>query len=243
MQGEDIADLVAATLNIPERQKLVEIATALQDFIGYGMLMGEGDAPIKTASGVKILWDVLVKASQNAKFVGLGEVDSTNIMDGIVAAEIPWKHFTSNFGYEEREIAMQGTAEKIVDLILTRRAMDTVDVAEKLEDAFWDMPASAADSKIPFGMNYWLVVNATKGFNGGAPFGSTVANINCTTYANWKNWTAQYTAVSKADFVAKVREGMVRVPAQRPQSQPDCAAWRCPESGPCQRTGRTGARA
>lgn len=43
-------------------------------------------------------------------------------------------------------------------------------VAE-LEDAFWaDAPASGGKTE-PWGINDWLVSNATAGFNGGAPSG------------------------------------------------------------------------
>jgi len=216
MQGSDIADLVAATLDVPEKNKLVDLVSAIQTYPGYRILMGEGGVRVKMDDGVYLSWEVLVKKSANARFVGVAEQDRANVQDGIAKAQIPWSHFNSNFSYAEPEIAMQGTDKKIVDLILTRRAMDTVDVAETLEDAFWDKPADATDVKVPLGLLYWLVTNATTGFNGGAPFGSTVAGINCTTYPTWRNWTARYTAISKADFCALVRQGMVKTKFQSP---------------------------
>lgn len=224
MQGSDIADLVAATLDVPEKNKLVDLVSALQHYPGYKILLGDGGVRVKMDDGVYLSWDVLVQAGNNARFVGIGEKDVADVLDGIAKAQVPWSHFTSNWSYDEKEIAMQGTEKKVVDLILTRRAMDTVDVAAKLEDAFWGRPASATDVKTPLGLQYWIVVNATKGFNGGAPYGSTVAGINCTTYDTWRNWTAQYTAVTKADFCKLIREGMVKTKFQSPITLPSAPA-------------------
>jgi hypothetical protein len=52
----------------------------------------------------------------------------------------------------------------------------------------------------------WIVKNATEGFNGGAPTGYTTIGLNPTTYPRWQNWTAQYTAVTRDDFIRKARK-------------------------------------
>jgi len=73
-------------------------------------------------------------------------------------------------------------------------------------DNFFEVP-DANDDLTPWGLKYWVVKNATQGFNGGYPAGFTrIGNINLTEVPQFKNWTDQYVDVSKADLITKMRK-------------------------------------
>jgi hypothetical protein len=73
----------------------------------------------------------------------------------------------------------------------------------------------------PWGLKYWIVKNATTGFNGGYAAGFTrVANINLTEVPQFKNYTDTYTAISKADLILKVRRALRRTNWRSPRMDP-----------------------
>ena len=66
--------------------------------------------------------------------------------------------------------------------------------------------------------------NATTGFNGGAASGfSTVAGLDPTTTKGerWKNYTAQYTNVTKDDLIKKMRTAHRKIQFKTPVDIPD----------------------
>jgi hypothetical protein len=65
-----------------------------------------------------------------------------------------------------------------------------ISLAELMESNFWGPPVALTDTVTPWGVNTWIVKNATEGFNGGAPSGYTTIGLNPTTYPRWKNYTA-----------------------------------------------------
>ncbi len=81
-----------------------------------------------------------------------------------------------------------------------------IDIAELMESNFWGPPVPITDVLTPWGVNTWIVKNATEGFNGGAPSGYTTIGLNPTTYPNWNNWTYQYTAVTRDDLIRHARK-------------------------------------
>ena len=94
--------------------------------------------------------------------------------------------------------------------------MAMIALAEKMEANFWDDP-SAADTVTPYGLPYWVVKNASEGFNGTVLSGfTTVAGLSPTTYPRWRNWTYQYTDVSFTDFVRHAREASVKTAFKPP---------------------------
>jgi hypothetical protein len=208
VQAENLGDLVAATQKELGEPNFTEIASDLQDHVANRVLLKKNKVTIQ--SGYAIQWDVMVQHSNSASFVGLFASDNVNVVDGLVQASINWRHVTTNYAIERREIAMNRTPRRIVDLVKARRIMAMIALVEKMEDAFWSFP-SASDNDTPLGVPYWVTKNASEGFNGGIPTGySAVAGLSPTTYARWNNWTSQYTNVTKDDFIRRAREAAVK---------------------------------
>lgn len=208
LQAEQLGDLVAATLNELGEMKFTEIATDLQDHTAMRMILNKNRVTID--AGPQVSWRVLVNHSSAASNVGLFAADNVNVTDGLVEAKTPWRHTTTNYAIDGREVSMNASPRKIVDLLKERRIMCMISLAELMEGNFWDAPSSS-DTVTPYGLPYWITKNATTGFNGGTLSGfSDVANLNTTTYPRWNNYTYQYTDVSKDDFVRGARAAHVK---------------------------------
>jgi hypothetical protein len=93
-------------------------------------------------------------------------------------------------------------------------------VAKTLERDFFGVP-DATDQLTPWGLKYWIVKNATTGFNGGLPSGfSLIGNINLTEVPHFKNYTDAYTSISKTDLILKLKRAHRRTAFKAPRSDP-----------------------
>lgn len=197
-------DLVATTLRNLGKPNFTEIATDLQDHTAMSSLLKKNRVVLTSGYGVQ--WDVMVNHSGSAANVGLGASDNVQIVDTMVQAQADWRNTTANYAVIGQEIDMNREPARIVDLIRDRRLGCMISMAELMERNFWGPPVTVTDSVTPWGINTWLVKNATQGFNGGAPSGFTSIGLNPTTYPRWKNWTDLYTAVTKDDLIRRMRK-------------------------------------
>jgi hypothetical protein len=213
LQADSLGDLVAMTLRDLGEMKITEITTDLQDHVAMSKLLMENS--VKLESGYGVQWDIMVNHSGAFQFTGLYATDNVNVSDTTIQANVPWRHATTNYAIDERELAMNRSPRKIVDLLKVRRLDAMISQAEGMESAFWGYPLST-DTVTPYGVAYWIVKSATAatsanndGFNGGAQTGYTqVAGVSPTTYRRWRNYSDIYTAITKDDFVRKVRRAM-----------------------------------
>jgi len=199
-----IQDLMNSTLAELGRDRIQMVAQNYVDYPAFSLFhkkerMLEDD-------GVQIWRNVQIKKSPAARFVAIGETDTVNIENVTTTAKIDWKYCDTHWGFFTQEIKLNSGKSKIFNLINSRKNNAILDLVEIINAAMWTLPA-ASDVKSPNGIPYYIVKNSgTPGFNGGHPSGySAVANISRTTYANWKNYTGQYTAVTKADLITKMR--------------------------------------
>lgn len=217
LTDQDIQDLVVGTLKELGRLKFNQIAQRLQEYEVFSKIMKKDK--VSFDGGVGVQRSIMIDHSSAAKNVGLYEVDDVNVNDVLVQINIPWRHTTTNWAFERREILMNsGGYKKIVDLLKVRRTDGMLSLVELMEEDFWSKPADSSDEVKPFGIKYWVVPNATEGFNGGNPSGFTAGagNLNATTYPRWKNYTAQYTDVTKADLIKKMRTAYRKIRFKSP---------------------------
>ena len=196
-------DLVAMTLRNLGKPNFTEISTDLQKHTAMASLLKQNRVVLSGGYGVQ--WDVMVNHNGAAANVGLGASDNVNIIDTMVQAQADWRNTTSNYAIIGQEIDMNREPARIVDLIRERRIACMIALAELMENNFWGPPVALSDAVTPWGINTWIVKNATEGFNGGAPAGYTSIGLNPTTYPRWKNYTAQYTSIAKDDLIRKMR--------------------------------------
>jgi hypothetical protein len=210
LQADDIVDLVKTTQRDLGELKWTEIATDLQEHIALPSLLSA--EKVAFDSGYGIQWNLMTEFSGAAKDAGLYAVDNVNVQDVMQTAFIPWRHVSSSYAIERREIAMNREPRRIVDLVKVRRADAMLGLAEHMERRFWAAPTAPNDDRM-YGVGYWIVYNATKGFNGQNPTGfSDVAGLDSSTaqFQRWRNFSANYTDISQADLVTKWREAAVK---------------------------------
>ena len=201
LQADDIADLIKVTQKDLGKLRWTEIASDLQEYVALPSILQS--EKVSYQSGYGIQWNVMVDTSGAAKDTGLFAVDSVNVGDVMQTASAPWRHLTTNYAIERREVAMNRDPARIVELVRIRRADAMIDLAKHMENRFWSRPDSATDTEKLYGVKYWITDQGSgvEGFTGGAAYGSTVADINPDTYTNWKNYSARYAAVSSTDLI------------------------------------------
>lgn len=208
IQPDNIGDLVASTLKDLGEMRFTEIATDLQDHTAMRVMLKKDRVQLESGEGVQ--WDVMVTQSGAARNTGMFASDNVNVGDVLVQATAPWRHTTTNYAIERREIAMNRNPRRIVDLLKVRRIDSMISLAELMENNFWGFPASD-DSITPYGVKYWVVKNATDGFTGTVQSGyTTVGGLNPTTYPRWCNYAVPYTVISKDDLIRGLRRAATK---------------------------------
>lgn len=199
-----VGDLVQTTLRDLGKPRFTEIATNLQKHTAMRNLLKRNRVELQSGYGLQ--WDVMVGQTGAAANVGLYNTDTVNDVDVMTQAQADWRFSNTNYPIENRVLSMNREPARIVDFVKEKRIAAMISFAELMEANFWGPPVAFADALTPWGVNTWIVKNATQGFNGAAPSGYTVIGLNPTTYPNWQNWTDQYTAVSQDDFVRRLRK-------------------------------------
>ena len=206
LTAEEITDLVNTTQRDLGRMKMTDLSTDLQEHVAMNNLMRKNRVSFN--SGTAIQFNVLMNADNNARNVGLFDVDNVNQVDGVVTGNVPWRHSVAGYTFDRRQLLMNRTPARVLDFVKVKRYQQMVALVELMEQNFWGEPAASTDDETPFGLKYWLVYNATAGFTGAnnTNFTSGPAGISRTTYPRWKNYTGLYTNITKVDLVRAWRK-------------------------------------
>lgn len=218
IQAADLADLGRLTLNDLGKLKWTDLTLDQQELIVMPMLMKKEKVQFDGGKGHQ--FNLMVSLSGNAQNIGLYQVIQPTVGETMIQGSVPWRHTTTNYSYDRRELAMNRGASQIVNLLKTRRTDAMIGLAKKMEEDFWSKPATSADTIKPFGVDYWIVKNASAGFNGGDPSGFTAgaAGIATATYPRWKNYTDQYVAITKDDLITRWRKAATKTAFKPPVS-------------------------
>jgi len=204
LTDQNIADMITTTLHDLGRGRFWQIAQELSEYYVLPRLLRKGNVKIKS-NGIGVKETLMHSTGGQSRWVGLNEEDSYNWQDILTSLTVVWVRLTDNMSWERRMLLENRGEARINNVIKPQRVAIWLRMATALEDGFFAAP-DATDTKKPWGLKYWLVKNATTGFNGGLPSGfSTVGGVNITTYPTFKNYTFQYTDVSKSDVIKKLR--------------------------------------
>jgi hypothetical protein len=215
----DIADMVTTTLEDLGRGRFHQIAQELQEYLVLPRIMRKEKIRIQS-SGIGVKETLMTSTGGTARWVGLLEEDALNINDLLTTMTVRWCRLTDNMAWERRMLLENRGQARINNVIKPQRAAMMIRMAAALEAGFFAAP-DASDVKIPWGLKYYVVKNATTGFNGGLPSGfSTVAGVNITTYPTFKNYTFQYTDVTKVDLIKKLRTAHRKTRWRSPVKKP-----------------------
>ena len=229
LQYSEIDDAVLLTqTNLVQRGAFVDMQTDLTDHVAVRE-MWQGHTK-QFAGGTDWTFEIQMDHNHSARTVELYETDGSSENDTMQDGKVDVRHINAHYIYDKRLPAFQRGGTAIVDLIKTKYVGMMVSFYELLEEILWSKPDDSSDTKTPFGLAYWVVKNATEGFNGGNPtgFSDGRAGIDTSSYPRWANWTAQYASVSTEDLVRKMRRAHRRTQFRSPVShaKPDMGGMR-----------------
>lgn len=208
IQPENVGDFVADTLKDLGKPKFTDISSNLQRHTALRNLLRKNRIVLESGQGIQ--FNVLTRQSNAARNVALAASDNVNLVDGMVQASTVWRNSQTSYMMIGQLMDMNREPARIVDYVKQQRIMALISFAELMERNFWQAP-TASDTLTPLGLPYWVTKNATKGLNGGILSGySDVAGLSPTTYSQWNNWTAPYTAVTRDDFIRQAREAATK---------------------------------
>lgn len=204
LTDSQIKDLMLGTLNELGRGRFTQIAQELQEYEVMSNLLKKEKVIFDSGKGIQRT--IMTKVGGTFRHVGLHSQDEVNISDLLDKINITWKHGTAYWAWERREMLENRGKALIVNIIKPRRAAAMIDIAQGMEEAFFAAP-DPSDKLVPYGIKYWIVKNSTLGFNGGNPTGfGNCAGIDSDEVPAWKNYTGEYTDISKLDLVKKLRK-------------------------------------
>lgn len=203
LNATQIADMVASTLYELGRMKFQQIGQNLQDYEVFGSWFKQDKVTFD--EGIGIQKTLMNKIDTSARHKGLMATDTVDIPDLLDQIQVPWRHADTYWAFIHQETLMNRGKSLVLDVIKPRRASAMISLIEQLEEKAWSSP-DANNTTDPYGIPYWVVKNATTGFNGGLPSGhSTVGGVSLTDSPTFKNYTFQYTGVTKADLIKSLR--------------------------------------
>jgi hypothetical protein len=202
----DIQDVVASTLYDLGPMRFQQVAQSLQYYEVFSKWFKKDK--VMFDSGIGIQRTLMNKLdSTSAIHTGLTDTDQVNIPEVLDQLQIPWRHVQTSWALiYQSDILMNRGKSLILNVIKPKRAAALLGLVEELEERAWGSAPLVNDKTLPYGIQYWLVENATTGFNGGLPGAhTTVGGVNLTDTPNFKNYTDLYTTVNKSNLVKKMR--------------------------------------
>lgn len=212
----NIGDLVATTLRDLGRLKFQNVAQDIQDYEVFTKWFRRDKVAFESGIGIQ---RTLMNALVEGQHVGLLDEDAVDLPDVLDQLQVDWRHAQASWCFIYQEALMNRGRSLILNILEPRRAAALIGLVKTIEDKAWGSPPSSTDKVLPWGVQYWVVPNASTGFNGGAPSGhTTVATVSLTDTPNFKNYTALYTTVSKSDLIKKMRAAHRKVRFKSPIS-------------------------
>jgi len=219
---DQVDDFVQLTLKNFKRYKWTDISLPLQFYTASKMF---DEKKVTEAGGEQISWRIKTKNTGNARNTGLFAVDITKVEDVATDAKVPWSKTTTNWSYDIDEDGFQSDRETIVRLLQMREHDALSDLARLMEENLWTAPTGTTDTR-PMGIPFWIQKSNTTpagGFTGGDPanFSAGAGGVSVDDYARWKNWSFNYTAVSRDDLVKKLKKSVVFTEFRPPVPHPE----------------------
>jgi hypothetical protein len=217
--AQDMADLVAGTLRELGPMRFQQVAQNYQEYEVFPKWFRKDKVSFDT--GIGIQRTLMTKIDQNAaRHVAFNEPDSTSIIDVLDNIQVNWVHAVTSWGLTyQTDILMNRGKALILNVLKPRRAAALIGLVEQLEEKAFGTAPATTDKKNPWGVKYWVVQNATTGFNGGYPGSHTnLAGIDLTDATGFKNYTGRYVDVNKQDLIKKMRTAHRKVRFRSPVS-------------------------
>jgi len=222
---EQFGDLVELTVKKYIKSDYVSLLTDTTDHPAAKQLINKNRMNGDEASPEGVQWKVRMGTANSYEHITPTTPDRTQMSDDFQHASCPWRKTQVSYSFLEEQIDFNMGPLQIVNLVKAKEQGADFDWIEGMEEDFWSFP-SAGDTNNYRSLPYWVVKNATEGFNGGTATGySDTGGLSGTTWPRWNNWSAQYTTISLDDLIKKCRTMAERTNFKPPVSGvPDLGA-------------------
>lgn len=200
-----VVDTAIALLPGHDYNKWSQIAQTYEDYFFWSTFLKQNK--VKVQGGQDIRWQLLHDKSTNASMTGIAQTATVDMPSGFKQCTAPWVRSWEHTMLDIQETMHLTDGAQVFDYLQGRREIDRLAHIELLEAQMIGLPTTTTDGDTQGrGLPYYCPVNSSTGFNGGNPSGHTAcAGQNSSTVTRWNNYTAQYTAVTYADLITKMR--------------------------------------
>lgn len=210
LHPSQIDDLVKSTLEDWGDPNFQMIAQSLQNLIVMKEWL-KSNHMMTQDGGKSIKRNLMLRRGTGVDRNFMFASDTTDVPTLLSTTTMEWTHLHKSYGYDYKESLINTGKAMVTEVLEPRRADCMLAIAEGLENDAWTL-RDATDPQIrPNGIPYYVVAPSSYtagGFTGGNPSGhSSCAGIDASsdTYANWRNYHDQYVAITRTDWLPKIR--------------------------------------
>jgi len=222
LRDQDITDLLNSTMPAyMDKGSFIDISSEIRKFIVMPYLLTRKGGVKEMSNGLGVEQTLMTDFGGRSRWVGEFEEDVHTLMDHLKKMKVYFKLLNDSMIYTKTEIVENRGEARINNVLLPRTRALWLRVAHTMEENFFETPDASAELT-PWGLKYWIVKNATAGFNGGYPTGFTrIAEVNLTEAPTFKNYTDTYVAATKADLITKMKRAYRKTSWMSPHPMPD----------------------
>jgi len=202
----DMADMVATTHADFGPMRFQQIAQSLASYEVFSRWFKKDKVSFQSGSSIKRTLMTSFNSGA-AAHVSLDHIDEVTTPNTLAIMDVPWRYAQAQWAiWYKTDVLMNRGQSLILNIMEPRRLEALLALVEELETRAWAAAPAVANTTLPYGVQYWIVENTTTGFNGGLPSDhTTVGGIVPATHTNFRNYTAAYVTVNKADLIKKMR--------------------------------------
>lgn len=135
--------------------------------------------------------------------------DQVNLTDILKSITVPWRHALTKWMVVRQHMLVNRKPAAILDVIEQNRNWSMLSLHDEMERKAWGTAPTSSNTNDPWAVKYWVVQNATLGFNGGSPTGDNlIAGIDLSALpvsGQFNNYSGTYTLLTPGDAMPKLR--------------------------------------
>ena len=222
LRDQDITDLLNTTMPAyMDKGSFQDISAEISKFIVMPYLLTRKGGMKEMSNGMGVEQLLMTDFGGRSRWVGEFEEDVHTLIDHLKKMKVYFKLLNDSIIYTKTMVVENKGDARIANVFQPAVRALWLRVAHTMEENFFETPDPAA-TLTPWGLKYWIVKNATAGFNGGYPTGFTrIAEVNLTEAPTFKNYTDAYVAATKADLVLKMKRATNKAKWVSPHPMPD----------------------
>ncbi len=209
-----IADILTAVYDKID-ESVIDLSQDSQHFVVAPYFLKKNGGLMEVSSGKGIAQLFMIDDGGEARYVDAFDEDVVKIMDYLTKGRVDWCRLTDSVSYTKDQLDANKGKERITNLIAPSKRALRLRVIKTIENGFFDAPDADNDKK-PWGLQYWVVKSSgatSGGFSNGTGLAAgftTKMGLSVSTVPQLRNYTDNYTAMTKEDLILKMKRAWRR---------------------------------